>query len=344
MSQIIRRTIFDACIFAYIIVFLLIAVQRPDSDHLIEQMSGYLLIISALGIIGALLSLFLRAKSVTTLGDIIYMPAYLRPSIPGPLPLYRTFWGVELLMTLVATFVLGWFITDINPLRLLEADAISSALRLFGEVASPDWSILPKATIKIIESIFIAFMATALSTPIAFVLSFLSARNIMGKTWLGTVICACLRIGFNLSRSIEPILWAIIFSVWVSFGPFAGMLALMVHSIASLAKQYSEIVEGVSDGPIEGIEATGAGAIQVVWFAVVPQVVLPYISYTIYRWDTNLRMATILGFVGGGGIGTLLMEYQGQSRWPQVGTIIVVMAFVVWLMDAFSSHVRSAVK
>jgi phosphonate transport system permease protein len=122
------------------------------------------------------------------------------------------------------------------------------------------------------------------------------------------------------------------------------MLALMVHSIASLAKQYSEIVEGIEDGPVEGIESTGASRLQVIWFAVVPQVVLPYISYTVYRWDTNVRMATILGLVGGGGIGVTLMEYFGQAMWPQVGCIIFVIASVVWIMDAFSSHVRAAIK
>jgi phosphonate transport system permease protein len=84
--------------------------------------------------------------------------------------------------------------------------------------------------------------------------------------------------------------------------------------------------------------------LQVIWFAVVPQIVLPCISDTIFRWDINVRMATILGFVGGGGIGTMLMEYQGQARWPQVGTIIVVIAVVVWVMDAFSAHVRQAIK
>lgn len=166
----------------------------------------------------------------------------------------------------------------------------------------------------------------------------------MGKTRGGAMFLTVLRMSFNLTRSVEPILWAIIFSVWVSFGAFAGMLALAVHSIASLSKQYSEIVEGVESGPIEGIESTGAGPLQVVWFAVVPQVVLPYISYTIDRWDINVRMATILGFVGGGGIGAMLMEYQGQSRWPQVGCIIIVIATVVWIMDAFSAHVRNAIK
>ncbi len=98
------------------------------------------------------------------------------------------------------------------------------------------------------------------------------------------------------------------------------MLALFIHSIASLSKQVSEIIEGVEDGPIE---ATGANRIQTIWFAIVPQVILLFLSFAIYCWDINVRMATIIGFVG---------------------CIIVVIAFVVWLMDAFSAYVRQAVK
>lgn len=340
----IRRTIFDAVMFAYIVLFFVVAIVRPDSDAITATMNTNVLFFFGLAAIGAVISLIVSGKGIKTLGELIYAPPHKRFASAEPLPLYKTFWGMELILILVATLILGYYLTDINFLRLVEADAFHQAMRLFAELANPDWSILPKAIMKIIESIFIAFMATAVAVPIAFVLSFLTARNIMGGTRSGMFAYTALRTLFNISRSIEPVLWAIIFSIWVSFGPFAGMLALMIHSIASLAKQYSEIVEGVSDGPIEGIESTGAGRLQMIWFAVVPQIVLPYISYTIYRWDINVRMATILGFVGGGGIGTMLMEYQGQARWPQVGTIIVVIAFVVWVMDAFSAHVRAAIK
>src|SRR5690606_7818811 len=121
----------------------------------------------------------------------------------------------------------------------------------------------------------------------------------------------------------------IIFSVWVGIGPFAGMLALMFHSVASLTKQYSELIESASEGPIEGIRATGANSTQVVWFAIVPQVILPYIAFTIYRWDINVRMATVIGLVGGGGIGTLLIQYQGQALWNEVGTLALLIVIVV---------------
>jgi phosphonate transport system permease protein len=148
----------------------------------------------------------------------------------------------------------------------------------------------------------------------------------------------------NVSRSIEPLIWALIFTVWVGVGPFAGMLALMIHSISSLAKYYSEILESVDEGPIDGVRSTGATSIQVIWFSIVPQITLPYIAMTIYRWDTNVRMATVIGLVGGGGIGTLLIQYQGQAMWPEVGCIILVIAVIVWAMDIASAYVREALK
>jgi phosphonate transport system permease protein len=143
---------------------------------------------------------------------------------------------------------------------------------------------------------------------------------------------------------MEPIIWAIIFSVWVGIGPFAGMLALVVHTVASLTKQYSEQVEDVNEGPIEAISATGARRLQVLWFAVVPQCVIPFLSFTIYRWDINVRMATIIGFVGGGGIGTLLTQYQGLSKFHEVGTLVIIITAVVWILDVISARVRAILR
>jgi phosphonate transport system permease protein len=100
----------------------------------------------------------------------------------------------------------------------------------------------------------------------------------------------------------------------------------------------------VEDGPVEGIQSTGANALQVIWFAIVPQIVLPFISFTIFRWDINVRMATIIGLVGGGGIGTMLMNYQGQALWHEVGTLGLLIIAVVWAMDVASAQIREALK
>ena len=111
-----------------------------------------------------------------------------------------------------------------------------------------------------------------------------------------------------------------------------------------MAKLYSEQIENISEGTIEAITAVGAHPIQVVWYGVVPQVLLPYLSFTIYRWDINVRMATVIGLVGGGGIGTQLMQYQGLARWNEVGLLVIVIATIVWVMDWISSRIRMAVK
>ncbi len=227
--------------------------------------------------------------------------------------------------------------------ELLDEDGFAGAKRLFKGIFTPNWQVLPAAVFNIIETIFMAFVATFLAIPFAFILSFMAAKNIM-KHPAAYAVYMGLRTLMNIIRSIEALVWAIIFSVWVGIGPFAGMLALMVHSISSLTKQYSEMVETVSEGPIEGVLSCGASKLQTIWFAIVPQVILPYISFTVYRWDINVRMATIIGLVGGGGIGTMLIKYQGQAMWPEVGTIIVVIATVVWIMDQASAYIREALK
>ena len=108
---------------------------------------------------------------------------------------------------------------------------------------------------------------------------------------------------FNTLRSIEALILAIVFVIWVGLGAFAGALALALHTVAASAKLYSEQVESINAGPVEAVKATGATRLQTVVYAVVPQIVPPYISFTMYRWDINVRMSTIIGFVGGGGIG-----------------------------------------
>lgn len=338
-----RRTIFDGFVFTYLILVALIVMVRPPEEayaHFGEYMPLFvgLLVATSVG------SFALSSFGIRTLGEILFAPPHKRHRTALTKPWFRSFWGVQAGVATVVSLLVGLWVTEASFIRMLDEESFWPAMRLLKTLMTPDWAILPQAVLKMIETIYIAFVATAIAVPVAFLLSFFSAKNIMGSNSRGMAVYTLLRGFFNVTRSIEPIIWAIIFSIWVGFGPFAGMLALMVQSVASLTKQYSEYVESVDEGPIEGIRATGANTVQTVWYAIVPQVVLPYISYTIYRWDTNVRMATIIGFVGGGGIGRMLIEYQLQAQWPQVGCIIVVIAFVVWLMDAFSAYVREAIK
>jgi phosphonate transport system permease protein len=241
------------------------------------------------------------------------------------------------------TFIAGWIVTRISIVDLFSSEGIQGAERIFSALFQPQLGIFDDALFAMIETIYIALLATLISIPVTLILSFFTARNLMKENKISFAIYYVLRIVLNFIRSIEPLIWAIIFSVWVGIGPFAGMIALLVHTIASNAKLYSEAIENIETGPVEAISATGANKIQVVWYAVVPQIVLPFLSFTIYRWDINVRMATIIGLVGGGGIGTLLMQYQGLARWHEVGLLVLMIAFVVWVMDYISAKIREAI-
>jgi phosphonate ABC transporter permease subunit PhnE len=157
---------------------------------------------------------------------------------------------------------------------------------------------------------------------------------------LGYVLYYIVRTILNATRSIEPLVMVIIFVVWVGIGPFAGALALALHTIAALAKLYSEQVESISSGPLEAVTATGANRMQTIVYAVVPQIIPPYISFTMYRWDINVRMSTIIGFAGGGGIGFLLQQNINLLDYRAAAVQMIAIAIVVASMDYISSVLR----
>ena len=157
---------------------------------------------------------------------------------------------------------------------------------------------------------------------------------------VGMVIYYVTRTILNGLRSVEALVMAIVFVIAVGIGPFAGVMALGLHTIVSLAKLYSEQVESISAGPLEAVEATGANRLQTIIYAVVPQIIPPYISYTMYRWDINVRMSTIIGFVGGGGIGFLLQQNINLLNYRAASAQMFAIAIVVASMDYVSSVLR----
>ena len=157
---------------------------------------------------------------------------------------------------------------------------------------------------------------------------------------IGSIIYMIMRTLLNAIRSIEPLIYVIIFVVWVGIGPFAGALALTLHTIAALAKLYSEQVESISPGPLEAVTATGANRLQTIIYAVVPQIIPPYISFTMYRWDINVRMSTIIGFAGGGGIGFLLQQNINLLDYRAAAVQMLAIAIVVASMDYTSALIR----
>jgi phosphonate transport system permease protein len=196
---------------------------------------------------------------------------------------------------------------------------------------------------KMVETIFLALMATTFAIFVSLPLSFLAARNLMPKTFWGTAIYTLARTVLNILRSIESLILAIIFAATVGLGPFAGVLALMVYAIASLGKFYSEAIEAIDPGPLEAITATGANRIQMIQYGVIPQFIPQFIAFTLYMWDRNVRASTIIGFVGGGGIGFILSQYINLGEFHKAATAIWAIAIVVIAMDWISAKVRAKV-
>lgn len=157
---------------------------------------------------------------------------------------------------------------------------------------------------------------------------------------IGNTVYNISRAILNTIRSVEPLIMGLVFVVWVGIGPFAGVLALTLHSVAALGKLYSEQIENIDPGPIEAIRSTGAGWLQMVVYSVVPQIVPPYIAFTMYRWDINVRMSTIIGFVGGGGIGLLLNQQINLLRYRDAGVAVLAIAIVVSILDYASALIR----
>jgi phosphonate transport system permease protein len=197
---------------------------------------------------------------------------------------------------------------------------------------------------KMGETIAQALMATILAVFFAVPVSFFAARNLMGGNPATVAVYYVIRTFLNIMRSIEPLILCIIFVVAVGLGPFPGVLALAVHSIAALGKLYSESIESIDPGPIEAITATGANRLQTIVFAVVPQIIPSYLAFTLYRWDINVRMSTIIGFVGGGGVGFLLTQWIRLSKYREAGAAILAIAIVVAVLDYISAVVRERIE
>jgi phosphonate transport system permease protein len=234
---------------------------------------------------------------------------------------------------------------EVRPINVTTDGAPS---HLQAETNVPVGGLAPSQALKdvvnaIMETIFMALLATTAGTIMAAPVSFFAARNIMGKSGVGKMVYFLTRTVLNITRSYEPLVLATVFALWLTFGPFAGVLALTIVTIASLGKLFSEAVENIDPGPLEAVYATGANPAQVILYAVVPQIIPDFISYIIYHWDINVRISTILGFVGGGGIGYYLSQRINVLEYRRAGTAIWAIVAVVWAMDFFSAEIRKKV-
>ena len=164
-----------------------------------------------------------------------------------------------------------------------------------------------------------------------------------GVVPIGQWIYTITRTILNVVRSIEPLIWGLVGVIWVGLGPFAGFIALTIHTVAALGKLYSEAIESIHPGPIEAVQSTGANRLQTIMFAVLPQVLPHFTAYSLYRWDINVRMSTVIGLVGGGGIGFLLIQWIRQVQYEHAGLAVWLIALTVSTLDFVSATIRKKI-
>jgi phosphonate transport system permease protein len=201
----------------------------------------------------------------------------------------------------------------------------------------PNWAFIDKLIVPAIETVQIAIWGTLLAVILAVPVCFFAARNLTPNM----AVFHFTRQVFNVTRGINEIILALIFVAAVGLGPFPGVLALAVHGAGMLGKFFSESIEEIDQGPIEALRSTGAGPIQIVIFGVIPQVITAWIAVVLYRFETNLRQATVLGMVGAGGIGFELVGSMKLFQYQDTATCILVIIVLVMAADYVSTRLRA---
>ena len=232
--------------------------------------------------------------------------------------------------------VFAWLLWDTgaDPVRL--ARGVPWILDFLRRMMPPDLQVLPSALAGALTTVEIALLGTAVAAVLALPLGFLSARNVAPPPLFHPA-----RAVLNLFRSVDTLVYALVFVAAVGLGPFPGVLAVVAYTTTSLAKLYSEAIEGIEPGPVDAVTATGATRLQVLRYGVLPQVLPLFLSYVLYRLETNIRAATILGFVGAGGIGFYLQTYLRMIDYPAASTALLVTIVMVMVVDALSSRLRA---
>lgn len=206
----------------------------------------------------------------------------------------------------------------------------------FKDFLKPDFSDLSIFIEKMMETIHIAVWGTFLSVLFGFVFALLSSQNI-APVW---VVFPVRRL-MDAARAINELVYAILFVAAVGLGPLAGVMALFVSNMGVISKLFSEAVEAIDIRPVEGIRSTGAGHLHEIIYGVIPQVMPLWASLSLYRFESNVRSATVLGIVGAGGIGFIFYESFRSFDYDKASAIIIVMVLAVSLIDMLSSRLRN---
>ena len=258
----------------------------------------------------------------------------------APLPQSKTGWVGYAVMVMVAVAVLHWSASGAQ----MSWSELVNGLPQIGDFLTrsvpPDWDILPRLWAPALETIQIAIWGTLLSVILALPLSFIAASNLHSWHWLRRIT----RQFLNVVRSVNELILALVFVSAVGLGPFPGVLALALHGMGMLGKFFAESIEEIDNGPLEALRSAGASQLQVIVFGVIPQAITAWIGVVLYRFEVNLRSATVLGMVGAGGLGFELMASLKLFRYQETATCIIVITVMVIAADMISNFLRQRIQ
>ncbi len=255
--------------------------------------------------------------------------------LPGPVaaqlrPGFGAIFGWGVVLALLAA---SWKGADMRPLDLLrDSGNMGTYVTSFFPANFREWRVYLD---EMLVTLQIAVWGTALAVLCAIPFGLLCSSNIV-PWWVYQPV----RRVMDAARAINEMVFAMLFVVAVGLGPFAGVLALWIHTTGILAKLFSEAVEAIDPQPVEGIRATGARAIEEIVFGVIPQVLPLWISYSLYRFESNVRSASVVGMVGAGGIGVILWEIIRGFYYAETCAVMIIIVVSVTLIDLISARVR----
>jgi phosphonate transport system permease protein len=230
----------------------------------------------------------------------------------------------------------AWNGAEIRPLGLInDSQNMATYAKDFFPPDFKDWKLYVK---EMLVTIQIAIWGTLLAIVFAVPFGLLSSSNIV-KPWVYQPV----RRLMDAFRAINEMVFALLFIVAVGLGPFAGVMALFVHTTGTLAKLFSEAVEAVDRRPVEGIRVTGSHPIAEIIFGIIPQVLPLWVSYILYRFESNVRSASVVGMVGAGGIGVVLFEVIRGFEYQQTCAVLIILVVAVSIIDVISSYLRRLV-
>lgn len=267
----------------------------------------------------------------------------------------RTLWGWGIAAGAILLTAWSYSATGFSLQAILGAEGRAQMAAYVARLFPPDLSppVLRDTLVGALETFAISFLGTVLAVGIALALVFFSSRNLMysgilfelererrAARWARRAAYLAAKAALNVLRTVPHIVWALVLVFAVGLGPYPGMLALGIHTGGILGRLFGEVLEDVDPRPIEALQATGASRLHTLFYGVFPQVLPQFVAYTLYRWEVNIREATILGFVGAGGLGQRLHIAISLFLEQKLLTYILAIYVIVTAVDFLSAQLR----